>query len=142
MRLGLELSNFTWPGREGHVGGTFTQLAQGAERAGFFSLWVMDRFCQLQQIGPVESDMLEGWADLAYAAGRTNRIRLGTLVTGVPYRHPGILVKTATTLDVLSHGRAYFGIGASWHEQEHRRLGIRFPSTPQRYECLERPRHV
>src|SRR5260370_33602297 len=142
MRLGLELCNFPWPGKEGQLGGTFAQLAQRAERAGFFSLWVMDHFFQLQQIGPVESDMLEGWAALAYAAGRTNRIRLGTLVTGVTYRHPGILVKTATTLDVLSHGRAYFGIGAAWHEEEHRWLGIRFPSTAERYECLEETLHI
>ena len=81
--------------------------------------------------------MLEGWSALAFAAGQTNHIQLGTLVTGVTYRHPGLLVKTATTLDVLSHGRAYFGVGAAWNEQEHRGLGVPFPSTSERFERLE-----
>jgi F420-dependent oxidoreductase-like protein len=81
--------------------------------------------------------MLESWSTLAFAAGRTNHIRLGTMVTGVTYRHPGILVKTATALDVLSHGRAYLGIGAAWNEQEHRGLGVPFPPLKERFERLE-----
>jgi F420-dependent oxidoreductase-like protein len=81
--------------------------------------------------------MLEGWSSLAFAAGRTNRIRLGTMVTGVTYRHPGMLVKTATTLDVLSNGRAYFGIGAAWNEEEHLGLGVTFPPVSERFERLE-----
>lgn len=81
--------------------------------------------------------MLEGWSALAFAAGRTNRIKLGTMVTGVTYRHPGLLVKTATTLDVLSHGRAYLGIGAAWNEQEHLGLGVPFPPLKERFELLE-----
>jgi hypothetical protein len=81
--------------------------------------------------------MLEGWSALAFAAGHTNRIKLGTLVTGVTYHSPGLLVKTATTLDVLSHGRAYLGIGAAWNEQEHRGLGVPFPPVAQRFERLE-----
>ena len=135
MRLGLEISHFTWPG---HMpGDTFGLLAERAERAGFYSLWVMDHFFQLQEISAVEDEMLEAWTSLAFAAARTHRIRLGTLVSGVTYRHPGILVKMATTLDVLSHGRAYFGIGAAWHEEEHHWLGIPFPATIERYERLE-----
>src|ERR1700694_3594587 len=137
MRLGLEISNFTWPERPGQPGDTFGLLVERAEQAGFYSLWVMDHFFQLQEIGPVEGEMLEAWSALAFAAGRTNRIKLGTLVTGVTYRHPGILVKTASTLDVLSHGRTYFGVGAAWHEKEHQWLGIPFPSTAERYERLE-----
>jgi F420-dependent oxidoreductase-like protein len=82
-------------------------------------------------------EMLEGWSALAFAAGVTNRIKLGTMVTGVTYRHPGLLVKTATTLDVLSHGRAYFGIGAAWNEEEHRGLGVPFPPLAERFERLE-----
>jgi F420-dependent oxidoreductase-like protein len=81
--------------------------------------------------------MLEGWSALAFAAGLTNRIKLGTMVTGITYRHPGLLVKTATTLDVLSHGRAYFGIGAAWNEEEHAGLGVPFPPLAERFERLE-----
>lgn len=100
-------------------------------------MWVMDHFFQIRNVGPAENAMLEGWSALNFAAGRTNRIRLGTMVTGVTYRHPGLLVKTATTLDVLSHGRAYFGIGAAWNEEEHRGLGVPFPPVAERFERLE-----
>ena len=88
-------------------------------------------------MGPAEHEMLEGYSALAFAAGRTNRIKLGTMVTGVTYRYPGILVKTVTTLDVLSGGRAYFGIGAAWNEEEHSGLGVPFPPTAERFERLE-----
>jgi F420-dependent oxidoreductase-like protein len=137
MRLGLQIPDFTWPNGQSHLGETFGLIAERAERAGFYSLWVMDHFFQIGNIGPSEHEMLEGWSALAYAAARTNHIKLGTLVTGVTYRHPGILVKTATTLDVLSHGRTYFGIGAGWNEEEHRGLGVPFPSVKDRFERLE-----
>jgi len=137
MRVGLQVPNFTYPNGQARLGDTFAQIARQAERAGFYSLWVMDHFFQLPNIGPVEHEMLEGWSALAFAAGVTNHIRLGTMVTGVTYRYPGLLVKTATTLDVLSHGRAYFGIGAAWNEQEHKGLGVPFPSTSERFERLE-----
>jgi len=100
-------------------------------------MWVMDHFFQIRGVGPSTNEMLEGWSALAFAAGRTNRIRLGTMVTGVTYRYPGILVKTATTLDVLSHGRAYLGIGAAWNEEEHQGLGVPFPPLAERFERLE-----
>lgn len=137
MRLGLQVPNFTWQQDQGLLGDTFGLIAERAERAGLYSLWVMDHFFQIGVVGPPENEMLEGWTALAFAAGRTNRIKLGTMVTGVTYRHPGILVKTATTLDVLSHGRAYFGIGAAWNEQEHRGLGVPFPPLAERFERLE-----
>jgi len=137
MRLGLQVPNFTWPNGQENLGDTFGLIAERAERAGFYSLWVMDHFFQIRGVGPAENEMLEGWSALAFAAGRTNRIKLGTMVTGVTYRHPGILVKTATTLDVLSHGRAYLGIGAAWNEQEHRGLGVPFPPLAERFERLE-----
>ncbi len=137
MRLGLQVPNFTWPSGQPNLGDTFGLIAERAERAGLYSLWVMDHFFQIRGVGPAENEMLEGWSALAYAAGRTNHIKLGTLVTGVTYRHPGILVKTATTLDVLSHGRAYFGIGAAWNEQEHVGLGVPFPPLKERFELLE-----
>lgn len=137
MRVGLQVPNFTWPGGAELLGDGFGLIAERAERAGFYSLWVMDHFFQIRGLGPAEHEMLEGWSALAFAAGRTNRIKLGTMVTGVTYRHPGILVKTATTLDVLSHGRAYFGIGAAWNEQEHLGLGVPFPPLKERFERLE-----
>jgi F420-dependent oxidoreductase-like protein len=137
MRLGLQVPNFTWPNGQANLGDTFGLIAQRAERAGLYSFWVMDHFFQIPNVGPVEGEMLEGWSALAFAAGRTNRIKLGTMVTGVTYRYPGILAKTATTLDVLSHGRAYLGIGAAWNEQEHQGLGVPFPSVAERFERLE-----
>ncbi|HEY7346840.1 MAG TPA: LLM class F420-dependent oxidoreductase [Ktedonobacterales bacterium] len=137
MRLGLQVPNFTYPDGQSHLGDAFGLIAERAERAGVYSLWVMDHFFQIRNVGPAEHEMLEGWSALAFAAGRTNRIKLGTMVTGITYRHPGILVKTATTLDVLSHGRAYFGIGAAWNEQEHKGLGVPFPPLKERFERLE-----
>ncbi len=137
MRVGLQIPSFTWSADQGSIGDTFALIAQRAERAGFFSLWVMDHFFQIFMVGPAEQEMLEGYSALAFAAGRTNRIKLGTMVTGVTYRYPAVLVKTVTTLDVLSHGRAYFGIGAAWNEEEHIGLGVPFPPTAERFERLE-----
>ena len=137
MRVGLQVPNFTWSNGQSNLGDTFGLIAQRAERAGFYSFWVMDHFFQIRNVGPAENEMLEGWSALAFAAGRTNRIKLGTMVTGVTYRYPGLLVKTATTLDVLSHGRAYLGIGAAWNEEEHAGLGVPFPPTAERFERLE-----
>lgn len=137
MRLGLQVPNFTWPNGQANLGDTFGLIAERAERAGLYSLWVMDHFFQIPSVGPSENEMLEGYSALSFAAGCTNRIKLGTMVTGVTYRHPGILVKTVTTLDVLSHGRAYLGIGAAWNEEEHRGLGVPFPPLAERFERLE-----
>lgn len=137
MRIGLQVPNFTFPGGSAHLGDVIGSLAQQAERAGFYSFWVMDHFFQIPAVGKPENEMLEGWSTLAFVAGRTNHLRLGTLVTGVTYRHPGILVKTATALDVLSQGRAYFGVGAAWNEQEHQGLGVPFPPLAERFERLE-----
>src|SRR5579872_2442224 len=137
MRLGLQVPNFTWPNGQSKLGETFGQIAERADKAGLYSMWVMDHFFQIRGVGPAENEMLEGWSALAFAAGRTNRIKLGTMVTGITYRHPGVLVKTATTLDVLSHGRAYFGIGAAWNEEEHKGLGVPFPPLKERFERLE-----
>lgn len=137
MRVGLQVPNFTYSNGQAQLGDTFALIAERAERAGFYSFWVMDHFFQIRTVGPSENEMLEGWSALAFAAGHTNHIRLGTMVAGVTYRHPGLLVKTATTLDVLSHGRAYFGIGAAWNEEEHRGLGVPFPPLAERFERLE-----
>jgi len=137
MKLGLQVSDFTWPGAPTSIGPTFARIARDADDAGMASLWVMDHFFQISMIGPPEHEMLEGYSALAYAAGVTRNISLGTLVTGVTYRHPGLLIKTVTTLDVLSSGRAWLGIGAAWNEEEHRGLGVPYPGTSERFERLE-----
>ncbi|HEX9133278.1 MAG TPA: LLM class F420-dependent oxidoreductase [Ktedonobacteraceae bacterium] len=137
MHVGLQIPNFTWPNGQSRLGDDFAQVVDRAEAAGFYSLWVMDHFFQIGGIGSADHEMLEGWSTLAFAAGRTQRIKLGTLVTGVTYRQPGILVKTATTLDALSQGRTYFGVGAAWNEEEHVGLGVPFPPTSERFARLE-----
>ncbi|MFB4315459.1 LLM class F420-dependent oxidoreductase [Actinomadura sp. 21ATH] len=137
MRIGLQIPSFTFSGGSERIGPEFGRMARDADQAGLRSLWVMDHFFQISMVGPPEEPMLEGYSALAYAAALTERITLGTLVTGVTYRHPGILVKTVTTLDVLSGGRAWLGIGAAWNDEESRGLGVPFPPTAERFERLE-----
>jgi F420-dependent oxidoreductase-like protein len=137
MRIGLQIPNFTWPGGPARIATTLKQISQVAEEAGFYSLWVMDHFFQIRGIGPHDTDMLEAYTTLGYLAALTRRVKLGTMATGVIYRYPGILVKTVTTLDVLSGGRAYFSIGAAWNEQEAKGLGAPFPPLSVRFELLE-----
>ena len=137
MKLGLQIPSFTWPGGAAAVPPTLARIGQAAEGAGFASLWVMDHFFQIEMIGTPEEPMLEGYSALNFLAAVTKQIHLGTLVTGVIYRYPGILVKTITTLDVLSGGRAYFGVGAGWYEREAIGLGVPFPSLKERFERLE-----
>ncbi len=137
MRIGLQIPSFTWPGGPAVIPRTLANIATAAESAGFYSVWVMDHFFQIHQVGPPEQEMLEGYATLSYLAGFTRTVKLGTMVTGVVYRYPGILVKTVTTLDVLSGGRAYLGIGAAWNEQESKGLGVPFPPLGTRFEQLE-----
>ena len=137
MKLGLQVSRFSWPDAPASTGATWRDVARNADAAGYSSLWVMDHFFQISMVGPPEMDMVEGYTALAFAAGQTERIQFGTLVTGVTYRHPGLLAKTVTSLDVLSGGRAWLGIGAAWNEEEHRGLGVPYPSTKERFERLE-----
>jgi F420-dependent oxidoreductase-like protein len=137
MKIGLQLPNFTWPGGPAQIPGRLAQIARVAEDAGFYSLWVMDHFFQIGMVGPPENDMLESYTTLGYLAAGTTRVMLGAMVTGVIYRYPGILVKAVTTLDVLCGGRAYFGIGAAWNEQESTGLGVPFPPIATRFELLE-----
>ncbi len=117
MRLGLQVPSFTWQGAPGSIGPGLARIARTADEAGFASIWVMDHFFQIEVVGAAQEPMLEGYSALSFVAGVTERAKLGTLVTGVQYRHPGILLKTVTTLDVLCGGRAYLGIGAGWYER-------------------------
>jgi F420-dependent oxidoreductase-like protein len=137
MRIGLQIPRFTWPGGPAEIGSRLADIARTADDAGFASIWVMDHFFQIPHVGAAEEPMMEGYTSLAYLAAHTKRARLGTMVTGVIYRHPGILVKTASTLDVLSGGRAYLGIGAAWFEREAHGLGVPFPPLAERFERLE-----
>jgi len=138
MKIGLQIPNFTWPGGPNKIAGTLEEIARTADQAGFASLWVMDHFFQIGMgYGPAENEMLESYSTLAYLAGLTKKVKLGTLVTGVIYRYPGLLIKTVTTLDVLSGGRAYLGIGAAWNEREAKGLGVPFPPLKIRFQQLE-----
>lgn len=137
MKFGLQIPWFSWPGSPENSSQVLGDAARAAEEAGFSSLWVMDHFFQLPMIGDAELEMHEGYTTLSYLAGVTDRITLGTLVTGVTYRHPAMLVKQVTTLDVLSKGRAWLGIGAAWFEREHLGLGVPFPAVSERFERLE-----
>jgi F420-dependent oxidoreductase-like protein len=143
MKIGLQVPNFTWPGGSVGIASKLAEIATAADEGNFASLWVMDHFFQIggrnpqSNLGPAEDDMLEGYSVLSYLAGITKNVKLGTLVTGVVYRHPGVLAKTVTTLDVISNGRAYLGIGAAWNEREAFGLGIPFPPVAERFERLE-----
>src|SRR3989440_1124888 len=137
MKIGLTIPDFSWPGGPTKLGSTMAQIARTADQAGFESIWVMDHFWQIRGNGPPEHDMLEGYSALAFMAALTSRAGLGTMVTGAVYRYPGVLAKTVTTLDVLSGGRAWVGIGAAWNEAESKGLGIPFPPIAERFERLE-----
>jgi F420-dependent oxidoreductase-like protein len=137
MQIGLQIPDFTHQAGPGGLGADLATVARTADDAGFDYIAVMDHFFQIGPVGPVEHDMLEAYTTLGFLAGCTSRAKLLTLVTGVVYRHPGILAKIIATLDVLSHGRAWLGIGAAWNEEESRGLGIPFPPVAERFERLE-----
>lgn len=137
MKVGLQIIDFAWSGWPGSIGAGLAGIARGAEEAGFDSFWMMDHFFQTENLGKAEDPMLEAYAALAFVAAVTARVELGVMVTGVTYRHPGVLIKTATTLDVLSGGRAWLGLGAGWYEREHSGLGVPFPPLKERFERLE-----
>ena len=137
MEVGLHVSNFTWPGGPQTLAEDLSRIATAAEEQGFAKLSVMDHLWQIHMIGPPEHEMLEAYTTLGYLAACTSRIKLLAWVSAVVYRKPGMLAKAATTLDVLSGGRAYLGIGAAWFEDEARGLGLEFPPTAERFERLE-----
>lgn len=140
MKIGLQIPQFDWPGSPGNIGLKLAEIGRTADVVGFDSIWVMDHFFQLDeaQMGLKPDDpMLDGYTALSYLAAVTQRARLGTMVTGVVYRHPGHLVKVVSALDVLSAGRAYLGIGAGWYEREAQGLGFPFPPLKERFERLE-----
>jgi F420-dependent oxidoreductase-like protein len=137
MKIGLQINSFTWPGGPAAIGPTLARVARTADEVGFDSIWVMDHFFQIRGLGPPEAPMLEGMTALGFMAASSQRARLGLMVGGIHYRQPGLWIKAATTLDVLSGGRAWFGIGAAWNEEESRALGFPFPPLRERFEMLE-----
>jgi len=137
VKIGLQIPDFTWAGGPAQLGPTLATVARTADDAGFAHIMVMDHFFQIRSVGPSEHEMLEAYTALGFLAAHTSQARLGTLVTGAIYRYAGILAKTVTTLDVLSGGRAWLGIGAGWNEEESRGLGIAFPPVAERFERLE-----
>ena len=137
MKIGLQINRFTWPGGDAEIGPTLERIVRQADEVGFDSLWVMDHFFQIRSNGAPEEPMLEGMTTLGFMAAHTKRARLGLMVGGIHYRQPGLWVKATTTLDVLSGGRAWLGIGAAWNEDESRSLGFPFPPLGERFELLE-----
>lgn len=138
MKIGLQIPVFDWPGAPGSIGSVLLDIARAADQGGFASLWLMDHFFGIGSAwGPPDAPMLEGYTTLGYVAAVTSTIKLGLMVTGVHHRYPGVLIKTVSTLDVLSGGRAYLGIGAGWNEHESKGLGIPFPPVRERIQQLE-----
>ena len=137
MELGIHFVNFGVPGGPAAIASTLAETARIAEEGGVTTFTVMDHWFQMEQMAAATEPMLEGYTTLGYLAGQTSKMRLGLLVTGVTYRHPGLLAKIVTTLDVLSGGRAQLGIGAAWYEREHLGLGVPYPPVSERFERLE-----
>lgn len=139
MHIGLQIPSFKYPGGAAAIRPKLKEIVTTAEQSGFYSLWVMDHYYQIQgMFGEAHTDpMLEAYTTLGYMAGLTEKAYLGVLVTGVIYRHPAVLMKMINTLDILAGGRTYFGIGAAWYENEAKGFGIPYPSTTERFEQLE-----
>ena len=137
MELGIHFANFTLPGGSAALGPTLAATARAAEDGGCSSFTLMDHWFQMEEFANAQDPMLEGYTSLGFLAGQTQTMTLSLLVTGVTYRHPGLLAKIVTTLDILSGGRAQLGIGAAWYEREHKALGVAFPPVSERFERLE-----
>lgn len=137
MKLGIHVVSLTWPDSPQSIAPTLRRTAQTAEEIGCSSVSVMDHYFQMETFFPADDEMLEGYTMLSFLAACTQRVQLRLLVTGVTYRHPGLLAKIATSVDVLSGGRAELGIGAAWYEREHEGLGVPFPPISERFERLE-----
>src|ERR1700759_5478571 len=137
MELGIHFVNFTLPGGPQALAPALAGTAKVAEDGGCTTFSVMDHWFQMEHFATSQDPMLEGYTSLGFLAGQTEKMRLGLVVTGFTYRHPGLLAKIVTTLDVLSGGRAQLGIGAAWYEREHNGLGVPYPPMGERFELLE-----
>jgi len=137
VKFGLQINSFTWPGGGAAIGPTLARVVRTADQVGFDSIWVMDHFFQIRGLGPPEAPMLDGMTTLGFMAAHSERARIGLMVGGIHYRQAGLWIKATTTLDVLSGGRAWFGIGAAWNEEESAGLGFPMPPLRERFEMLE-----
>jgi F420-dependent oxidoreductase-like protein len=137
VKFGLQVPSFSYPGGTAEIAPTLERIVRTADDVGFDSIWVMDHLFQIRSVGRPEEPMLEGWTALGWIAALTKRARIGLMVGGIHYRDPGIWVKAATTLDVLSGGRAWLGLGAAWNQEESEGLGFEFPPLGVRFELLE-----
>jgi F420-dependent oxidoreductase-like protein len=139
MHIGLQIPSFKYPGGTAEIRPKLKAIVTTAEAAGFHSFWVMDHYYQIKGLfGQAYNDpMMESYTTLGYLAGLTEKAYLGVLVTGVIYRPPPVLLKMVNTLDIVSGGRAYFGIGAAWYEEEAKGFGVPYPATGERFEWLE-----
>jgi F420-dependent oxidoreductase-like protein len=137
VKFGLQVPSFSYPGGTPEIAPTLERIVRTADEVGIDSIWVMDHFFQIRSVGAPTEPMLEGFTALGYMAAHSTRARLGLMVGGVHYRAPGLWVKATTTLDVLSGGRAWLGIGAAWNQEESEALGFGFPPLGDRFEMLE-----
>jgi F420-dependent oxidoreductase-like protein len=137
MRFSLSLTNYSWPSGPDALASELVRVARAADDAGLDTLWVADHLMQFDPSSDPEAEMLEAYATLAFIAAQTQRIRLGTMVTAATFRPPGLLIKAVTTLDVLSGGRAWLGLGAGYQEEEARAMDLPLPPVPERFERLE-----
>jgi F420-dependent oxidoreductase-like protein len=137
MKFGIQHPNFTFDGDGPAIADSLRKVVMAGEDLGYDSFWVMDHFHQIANVGQPQEPMLEGWATISALAGMTSKIKLGTMVTGNTYRHPSVLAKMGATVDVLSKGRLFMGIGAAWNEEEASAYGIPFPSTKERLQRMD-----
>ncbi len=137
LRFALHLGRFAWPGGGPRLGENLRRVGEAAEEAGFDTISVMDHVVQIPTVGPEWEDIPESTTALAFLAAATERVQLGALVNGITYRTIAQLGKQVATLDVLSGGRAFCGLGVAWHEREHALYGFDFPPLAERYERLE-----
>ena len=137
MRIGVHVVRYDYPGGTSTIAPTLERVGTAVEESGLDNLSVMDHYWQMIPIGGPELNMLEGYTTLGFLAAHTKSVELQLLVSGTTYRHPGLLAKIVSTLDVLSGGRAVLGLGAAWYQEEHEGLGVPFPATSERFERLE-----
>jgi F420-dependent oxidoreductase-like protein len=138
MRVSIGVTNYSWPGGPGRLGSELARLVRDADQAGVDTVWVVDHLLQADPTAaPGETEMLEAYTTLGFLAGQAERVRLGTMVTGVTFRPPALLVKAVTTLDVLSGGRAWLGLGAGYQAEEAEAMGLPLPPVAERFERLE-----
>src|SRR5215208_5381464 len=137
MVFSLSITNYSWPSGPAGLGSELARIVRLADEAGLDTVWVADHLIQADPTSTADSEMVEAYVTLGFLAAQTQRVRLGTMVTGVTFRPPSLLIKAVTTLDVLSGGRAWLGIGAGYEQDEACAMGLTLPPLGERFERLE-----